>query len=54
MVFSHAALNATLSGTSAILRAGGSAAIRQGKIALPKRIHDFRICGVLRVLGFLF
>jgi hypothetical protein len=54
MVFSHAALNAPLSGTSAILRAGGSAAIRQGKIALPKRIHDFRIRGVLRVLGFLF
>jgi len=37
MLFSHAALNATLNGTSAILLAGGYAAIRQGKIAVHKR-----------------
>jgi len=33
----HAALNATLNGTSAILLAGGYTAIRQGKISLHKR-----------------
>jgi putative membrane protein len=37
MPFPHAALNATLNGTSAILLAGGYAAIRQGKIAVHKR-----------------
>jgi putative membrane protein len=37
MFSSHAALNATLNGTSAILLAGGYAAIRQGKIAAHKR-----------------
>ncbi len=37
MFSSHAALNATLNGTSAILLAGGYAAIRQGKIAVHKR-----------------
>jgi len=37
MLFPHAALNATLNGTSAILLAGGYAAIRQGKIAVHKR-----------------
>jgi uncharacterized membrane protein YozB (DUF420 family) len=37
MLFSHAALNATLNGTSGILLAGGYAAIRQGKIAVHKR-----------------
>jgi hypothetical protein len=52
MVFLTPLLNAMLNGTSVILLPGGYAAIRQGKIAL--RIHDFRICGVLRVLGFLF
>lgn len=36
-MFSHAALNATLNGTSAILLAGGYAAIRNGKIALHKK-----------------
>jgi putative membrane protein len=35
-MFSHAALNATLNGTSAILLAGGYAAIRSGKIAVHK------------------
>jgi putative membrane protein len=37
MLFPHAALNATLNATSAILLAGGYAAIRQGKIAVHKR-----------------
>jgi putative membrane protein len=37
MFSSHAALNATLNGTSAILLACGYAAIRQGKIAVHKR-----------------
>jgi uncharacterized membrane protein YozB (DUF420 family) len=37
MLFPHAALNATLNGTSAILLAGGYAAIRQGKVAVHKR-----------------
>jgi uncharacterized membrane protein YozB (DUF420 family) len=36
-MFSHAALNATLNGTSAILLAGGYAAIRNGKMALHKK-----------------
>jgi len=36
-LFSHAALNATLNGTSAILLAAGYAAIRSGKLAAHKR-----------------
>jgi uncharacterized membrane protein YozB (DUF420 family) len=36
-MFSHAALNATLNGTSAILLAAGYAAIRNGKMALHKK-----------------
>ncbi len=36
-MFSHAALNATLNGTSAVLLAAGYAAIRSGKIALHKK-----------------
>lgn len=36
-MFSHAALNASLNGLSAVLLAGGYAAIRSGKIALHKR-----------------
>src|SRR5229473_7987368 len=35
-MFSQAALNASLNGTSAILLAGGYAAIRSGKIAVHK------------------
>jgi len=35
-MFSHAALNASLNGTSAILLAGGYVAIRSGKIAVHK------------------
>src|SRR5215472_8617699 len=38
MHFSHAALNATLNGTSAILLACGYAAIRTGKRQLHKRL----------------
>jgi putative membrane protein len=37
MSFSHAALNATLNGTSGILLAGGYAAIRTGKREAHKR-----------------
>ena len=37
MFSSHAALNATLNGTSAILLLGGYTAIRQSKISLHKR-----------------
>ena len=36
-MFSHAALNATLNGISAVLLAGGYAAIRNGKIAIHKK-----------------
>jgi len=36
-LFSHAALNATLNGTSAILLAAGYAAIRSGKLAAHKQ-----------------
>jgi uncharacterized membrane protein YozB (DUF420 family) len=36
-VLSHAALNATLNGTSAVLLAAGYSAIRSGKIALHKK-----------------
>lgn len=35
-MFSHAALNASLNGVSAVLLAGGYAAIRSGKIAIHK------------------
>jgi len=37
-MFSHAALNATLNGTSAVLLAAGYAAIRSGKRALHKKL----------------
>ena len=36
-MFSHAALNASLNGVSAVLLAGGYAAIRSGKIAIHKK-----------------
>jgi putative membrane protein len=36
-MFSHAALNASLNGVSAILLAGGYAAIRRGKVGVHKR-----------------
>jgi putative membrane protein len=37
-MLSHAALNASLNGTSAVLLAGGYAAIRNGKIAVHKAL----------------
>jgi len=37
-MFSHAAFNATLNGTSAILLAAGYSAIRSGKVALHKKL----------------
>jgi putative membrane protein len=37
MMISHAGLNATLNGTSAVLLAGGYAAIRSGKIGVHKK-----------------
>jgi uncharacterized membrane protein YozB (DUF420 family) len=37
-MFPHAAFNATLNGTSAILLAAGYSAIRSGKIALHKKL----------------
>jgi uncharacterized membrane protein YozB (DUF420 family) len=37
-MFSHAALNATLNGTSAILLAAGYTAIRNGKVQLHKKL----------------
>jgi uncharacterized membrane protein YozB (DUF420 family) len=37
-MFSHAALNASLNGVSAVLLAGGYAAIRNGKIAVHKTL----------------
>jgi uncharacterized membrane protein YozB (DUF420 family) len=37
-MFSHAAFNATLNGTSAILLAAGYSAVRSGKIALHKKL----------------
>jgi uncharacterized membrane protein YozB (DUF420 family) len=37
-MLTHAALNATLNGTSAILLAAGYSAIRSGKIALHKKL----------------
>ena len=37
-MFSHAALNATLNGTSAVLLAAGYAAIRSGKAELHKKL----------------
>jgi putative membrane protein len=49
-MFSHAALNASLNGVSAILLAGGYAAIRSGKIAVHKR---FMISAFVVSSGFL-
>ncbi|HSC45362.1 MAG TPA: DUF420 domain-containing protein [Candidatus Acidoferrum sp.] len=50
MTFSHAALNATLNGTSAILLACGYAAIRAGKIQTHKK---FMISAFLVSCAFL-
>jgi putative membrane protein len=50
-MFSHAALNASLNGASAILLAGGYWAIRSGKIAVHKRfmISAFAVSSVFLV-----
>jgi putative membrane protein len=50
-MFSHAALNATLNGTSAILLAGGYAAIRNHKMELHKKfmISAFAVSTVFLV-----
>src|SRR5216684_1368810 len=51
-MFSHAALNASLNGTSAILLAGGYVAIRSGKIAVHKAFM-LGVCGLVGFSGFL-
>ncbi len=50
-MFSHAALNASLNGVSAVLLAGGYAAIRSGKIAVHKAfmISAFAVSSVFLV-----
>ena len=50
-MFSHAALNASLNGVSAVLLAGGYAAIRSGKIAVHKTfmISAFAVSSVFLV-----
>jgi uncharacterized membrane protein YozB (DUF420 family) len=50
-MFSHAALNASLNGVSAVLLAGGYAAIRNGKIAVHKAfmISAFAVSSVFLV-----
>ena len=50
-MFSHAALNASLNGTSAVLLASGYAAIRNGKIAVHKAfmIAAFAVSSVFLV-----
>ncbi|HVS87213.1 MAG TPA: DUF420 domain-containing protein [Candidatus Acidoferrum sp.] len=50
-MFSQAALNASLNGTSAILLAGGYAAIRSGKIAVHKAfmISAFTVSSVFLI-----
>ena len=50
-MFSHAALNASLNGSSAVLLAGGYAAIRSGKIAVHKAcmISAFGVSSVFLV-----
>jgi uncharacterized membrane protein YozB (DUF420 family) len=44
VMFSHAALNASLNGASAVLLAGGYAAIRSGKIAVHKAFMISAFC----------
>jgi putative membrane protein len=55
-MFSHAALNASLNGTSAILLAGGYAAIRSGKIAVHKvfMLSAFTVSSVFLVSYVLY
>src|SRR5258707_15022837 len=55
-MFSHAALNASLNGASAILLAGGYAAIRNGKIAVHKAfmISAFAVSSVFLASYLLY
>src|SRR6202030_1977313 len=55
-MFSHAALNASLNGVSAILLAGGYAAIRTGKVAVHKRfmISAFAVSSVFLVSSLVY
>ena len=55
-MFSHAALNASLNGVSAILLAGGYAAIRNGKIAVHKTfmISAFAVSSVFLASYLLY
>src|SRR5579864_3742738 len=55
-MFSHAALNASLNGVSAVLLACGYAAIRSGKIAVHKAfmISAFAVSSVFLVSYFAF
>ena len=55
-MFSHAALNASLNGASAILLAAGYAAIRSGKIAVHKAfmISAFAVSSVFLVSYLLY
>jgi uncharacterized membrane protein YozB (DUF420 family) len=55
-MFSHAALNASLNGTSGVLLACGYAAIRRGKIAVHKRfmISAFVVSSVFLVSYLLY
>jgi putative membrane protein len=55
-MFSHAALNASLNGTSAILLAGGYVAIRRGKIAVHKAfmISAFAVSSVFLASYLLY
>ena len=55
-MFSHAALNASLNGASAILLAGGYAAIRSGKIAVHKAfmISAFAVSSVFLASYLLY
>lgn len=55
-MFSHAALNASLNGVSAVLLAGGYAAIRSGKIAVHKAfmISAFVVSSVFLVSYLMY
>jgi uncharacterized membrane protein YozB (DUF420 family) len=55
-MFSHAALNASLNGTSGVLLACGYAAIRRGKVAVHKRfmISAFIVSSVFLVSYLLY
>jgi putative membrane protein len=55
-MFSHAALNASLNGTSAVLLVGGYAAIRAGKVAVHKAfmISAFAVSTVFLVSYLIY